>query len=260
MRSVADLDGFGVALGRDRFGREQRLHELRVAQRDLLRLRAGDERRRLDLEPQRLGDRRERSACSYTRFWNWSAAAANFCADLLPLQIRLDLRLHFVERPRLVGRDADEPDDVPAEFASGTGPTISPGFIANTASSNAFTIVPRGLLPRSPPCGAEPGSFERCFASSPNFAGLAFACAAISSAVFFAAARSASLASGLTAIRMCAACRCSSCAVLLAALSYCALTSSRRHGDLRRAAHPASARRTRTSLPRASGTPPRCAS
>ena len=84
-----------------------------------------------------------------------------------------------------------------------TGPTISPGFIANTASSNGLTMLPRAKVPRSPPCAAEPGSCELAFASSANFAGLAFTCAASSSAFCFAAAFSASLASGFTAIRMC---------------------------------------------------------
>ena len=88
-----------------------------------------------------------------------------------------------------------------------TGPTMSPALAANAASSNALTIVPRANVPRSPPCCAEPGSFENSRARSPNFAGLAFALASNSSACFFAAARSASLASGFTAIRMCATLR-----------------------------------------------------
>jgi hypothetical protein len=78
-----------------------------------------------------------------------------------------------------------------------TGASKSPCFAANTASSNGLTIDPRPKLPRSPPCCAEPGSFEYSFARSANFAGLAFAFAYTSSASFFAAAFSSSFASGL---------------------------------------------------------------
>ncbi len=73
---------------------------------------------------------------------------------------------------------------------------------------------------------AEPGSFEYSFARSANFAGLAFAFAYTSSASFFAAAFSSSLASGFTGIRMCAAARSSSAVYWRELASYCFFTSA----------------------------------
>ena len=41
-------------------------------------------------------------------------------------------------------------------------PLTCPTFVVKTASSNAGTICPRETKPRSPPFGAEPGSWEDC--------------------------------------------------------------------------------------------------
>ena len=137
-----------------------------------LRLRARDERRDFDLQVERLRGagqavgllvhevlelirrRRRISAPPAARFMSVSICAltsSNGCtwAGLTPFTLMMC-----------------QPNSVC------TGPTMSPAFAAKAASSNAFTIVPRGNVPRSPPCCAEPGSFENSRARSPNFAGI----------------------------------------------------------------------------------------
>ena len=79
--------------------------------------RSRHERRRLDREAQRLGDRRQRIGLLVHEVLELVGGGGELLPDLLALQIRFDLRLHLVERARLFRRDADEADHVPAELA-----------------------------------------------------------------------------------------------------------------------------------------------
>ena len=103
---------------------------------------------------------------------------------------------------------------------------MSPTFAANTASSNGFTIAPRANEPRSPPCAAEPVSCEFAFARSANASGFASAFWSSAVAFCFAAALSASDASGFTEIRMCEACRSSFVVYCFEFASYACLSSA----------------------------------
>ena len=69
---------------------------------------------------------------------------------------------------------------------------ISPGFIANTASSKGLIIMPRPKKSRSPPCAAEPGSCEFFFATSAKVAGALRTSASRASALALAAVLSGS--------------------------------------------------------------------
>ena len=82
-----------------------------------------------------------------------------------------------------------------------TGPTMSFAFAAKAASSNSFTIRPRGNAPRSPPFAFEPGSSDSAFASAAKSAPPRSLRTADSAFAFWAASFAAS-----ALYRMCRAC------------------------------------------------------
>ena len=61
------------------------------------------------VEIERLRHRRERIGLLVDQVLELVGGGREFLPDLLPLEVRLDLRLHLVERPRLRGRHADQP-------------------------------------------------------------------------------------------------------------------------------------------------------
>ena len=116
-RAIADLDRIRVALRGDRLGRKERLHQLGAAERNLLRLGSRYERRGLDREAERLGDRSKRIGLLVHEILELVGGGRELLRHFLPPEVRFDLSLHLVERARLFGRHADESNHVPAELA-----------------------------------------------------------------------------------------------------------------------------------------------
>ena len=74
------------------------------------------------VSPSALATGASESACSVHEVLKLICSRGELLPDLLPLQIRLDLRLHFVERARLLGRDVDEAGSRASRIRSATGP------------------------------------------------------------------------------------------------------------------------------------------
>ena len=117
------------------------------------------------------------SACSYTRFWNWSAAVANFCAAFCFFSSASICALHLVERLRARRTHAGDLDDVPAEIRLAPAPAGRPAWPRTprprTASPSRRGRSCRGRRPAAPSRGpSSTPSRDRA-----NLAGLALALA-----------------------------------------------------------------------------------
>ena len=168
----ADFDRLGVAFGLQRLGTEHRLHELRVVLRQSLNLRARDQLGEVSsFRFSAFATGFSDSACSYTRFWNWSAASANFrvafcfsnsCSICALTSSKVCTFFGLIA----VSRITCQPKSVRI------GPTMSPCLAENTASSNGLTIEPsgrrtRGLRP-APQSRDPANSFSRARQIAPD--------------------------------------------------------------------------------------------